>query len=123
MAESHETGKKGEAIAIEYLREQGYNILQTNWQSNHQEVDIIAEKDGILVIAEVKTRKSATYGNPETFVDRQKQKMLIKAANHYLARHKSNQEVRFDIITILFSGNYYKLNHITNAFYPVLRNQ
>jgi len=120
MAESHETGKKGEQTAIKYLEEKGYQVLHCNWQSNHQEVDIVAKKDGYLIIAEVKTRKSAAYGDPEIFVTRQKQKMLIKAANHYLALHKSDLEVRFDIITILINGEDHHLKHIKNAFYPTL---
>jgi putative endonuclease len=120
MAESHHTGKKGEEIAKAFLEEHHYEILQTNWQSNHQEVDIIARKNNLLIIAEVKTRRSASHGAPETFVNRQKQKMLIKAANHYMAMHHLDSEVRFDIISILFKGNDIELKHIKDAFYPTI---
>ena len=77
MAEMHETGKKGESIAMNFLSNKGYHILATNWQSNHQEIDIIAGKDDLLVIVEVKSRKSNYFGEPEASVTRQKQKMLI----------------------------------------------
>jgi putative endonuclease len=120
MAEMHETGKKGERIAAAFLADKGYRIVETNWQSNHQEVDIIAEKDNLLVIVEVKSRRSSYFGDPEASVTRQKQKMLIKAANHFIASRKLDMEVRFDIIAIILHNNTKKINHIENAFYPTL---
>lgn len=121
MAESHQTGKKGEEIAVTYLTEKGYDIMHTNWQSNHQEVDIIARQNGLLVFVEVKARRSAVHGSPEVFVTMTKQKRLIKAANHYLAKHHCSMEVRFDIISIVFHGQAFTLNHIRDAFQPTVR--
>ncbi len=117
MAESHDRGKQGEGIAASYLVGKGYEILETNWQSNHQEIDIIARKDSLLLIVEVKSRSTNCHGEPEVFVTRQKQRMLIKAANHYIARNQLETEIRFDIISILFRGGYHRLNHIEDAFY------
>jgi len=120
MAEFHETGKQGEAIALNHLRQNGYTILETNWQSGHKEIDIIAQKDDQLVIVEVKARKTAFFGEPEEFVTKSKQKMLIAAANHYLLKNDLDLEVRFDIISVLFKGDNYRVNHIEDAFYPTL---
>jgi putative endonuclease len=120
MAEFHETGKQGEAIALNHLRQNGYTILKTNWQSGHKEIDIIAQKDDQLVIVEVKARKTAFFGEPEEFVTKSKQKMLIAAANHYLLKNNLDLEVRFDIISVLFKGDNYRVNHIEDAFYPTL---
>lgn len=120
MAEFHETGKQGEAIALNHLRQNGYTILETNWQSGHKEIDIIAQKDDQLVIVEVKARKTAFFGEPEEFVTKSKQKMLIAAANHYLLKKNLDLEVRFDIISVLFKGDNYRVNHIEDAFYPTL---
>lgn len=120
MADNHETGKKGEQLAAAYLANKGYSILETNWQSNHQEIDIIAKYQDILIIIEVKSRKSVFYGEPELFVTRNKQRMLIKAANHYLFRNKLSLEVRFDIITVIFQGDEPVINHIENAYYPCI---
>jgi putative endonuclease len=120
MAEIHETGKAGEQIACSHLARQGYQILETNWMSNHQEVDIIARKDDVLVIVEVKTRRTNFFGEPEAFVTRSKQRMLIKAANHYLFQHELDLEVRFDIISVLYVGDRHQVNHIEDAFYPTL---
>ncbi len=120
MAGIHETGKRGEAIAVEHLTKLGYEVLERNWQSNHQEIDIIAQRDNILVIAEVKSRSTDYFGEPETFVTKQKQRMLIKAANHYITKNNLDIDVRFDIISVLFNKDEYRLNHIEDAFYPLM---
>lgn len=117
MAESHDKGKEGEDIAASYLRGMGFEILETNWQSNHQEIDIIACKGNLLLIVEVKSRSTNYHGEPEVFVNRQKQRMLIKAANHYVAKKRMEREIRFDIISILFKGDSHRLNHIEDAYY------
>lgn len=120
MAEIHQTGKKGEAIALEYLTNHGYKIMETNWQSGHKEVDIIAKKDNQLIIIEVKARKTAFFGEPEEFVTKNKQKLLIAAANHFLLINNLDLEVRFDIISVLFKGDKFRVNHLEGAFYPTL---
>jgi len=120
MAEKHETGKKGERLALDHLLKNGYTILETNWQCGHKEIDIIAQKAEVVVFIEVKTRKTAFFGEPEEFVSKVKQNLLIKAANQYLAQKKINLEARFDIISILFMGEEHRINHIREAFYPTL---
>lgn len=119
--ERHETGKKGEALAAEYLEELGYEILERNWHFRHTEVDIIARDKQFLVIVEVKTRSGDTYGEPYTAVDRNKQRSLIYAAERYLFSHQLDLEVRFDIISIITSPNRTALEHIKEAFHPVAR--
>jgi putative endonuclease len=74
MAEFHETGKQGEAIALNHLRQNGYTILETNWQSGHKEIDIIAQKNDQLVIIEVKARKTAFFGEPEELLPKANRK-------------------------------------------------
>jgi putative endonuclease len=120
MAEIHETGKKGEEMAKNFLANKGYEILEANWRSGHNEIDIIAKKDSAIIVAEVKTRKTNFFGEPEEFVTKAKQKSLIKAANHYILQKGIDLEVRFDIISILYSGSNYKIHHIEDAFYPTL---
>ena len=68
MAAHNEFGIEGEDKAANYLIREGYTILDRNWRSGHKELDIVAEKDGTLVVAEVKTRTSSKYGNPEDAV-------------------------------------------------------
>jgi len=120
MAEKHDLGKAGEQIATAHLKSNGYKVMEVNWRKGHLEVDIIAQKDDTLVIAEVKTRSSNFFGEPEEFVTKTKQNNLIKAANAYVILNNLDIEVRFDIISILFNGPNHKIHHIEDAFYPTL---
>lgn len=116
-----ETGHEGEKMATEYLQTQGYQILETNWNTQHKEVDIIARDNSFIVFVEVKTRKYGTLMPPVSAIDRQKQKNLIWAANSYIRQKNIDLEARFDIISILYKGSNYQIEHIQDAFYPRLR--
>ena len=118
MAEHNETGVRGEELATIYLKEKGYIILETNWRYKNLEADIIATFDNNLIIAEVKTRKSNFFGEPETFVNKQKQQNLIKAANAYVLLKSINFDVRFDIVSVIIGNFKTSINHIEDAFYP-----
>ena len=65
MAIHNELGKKGEQLAVDFLQKKGYTILDRNWRFKKAEVDIIAQKEQILAIVEVKTRSSNYFGNPQ----------------------------------------------------------
>ena len=117
MAEHNDLGKQGEAIAKDYLLKNDYKILETNWQSGHAEIDILAQKDDILVVIEVKTRSTDTYGKPEMFVNKKKIRLLMNAVNHYIERHNLDLEIRFDIISIIKNQYVENLEHIEDAFY------
>src|SRR5512138_1028529 len=121
MAEHNDLGKKGEELAVGYLKKKGFTIRHTNWRFIHFEIDIIAEVAGILVIVEVKTRTSLVAGPPEAFVTREKQKKLIAAANAYLRYKNLESEVRFDIISVVMIGESSEVTHIPDAFYPMMR--
>src|ERR1700744_5115022 len=120
MSEAQKTGTEGETEATEYLRSIGYEILERNWKHSTQEIDIIAKDKLFIVVAEVKTRSSIAFGEPEAFVNRQKQRNLIKAANAYLEKKKLLLEIRFDILSVMKTGDTYKVSHIKNAFYPLI---
>jgi len=120
MAEHNEFGKKGEDIAAEYLQKKGYKILERNWVSGKNEIDIIAREGKYIIVIEVKTRHSIYAGEPETAVTRDKQKSLIRAANSYVRKMNMDEEVRFDIISILVVKGKEQINHIEDAFYPTL---
>ena len=118
MAEHNETGKKGEELATGMLKDKGYEILEKNWRYKNLEADIIAKKDDTLIIAEVKTRSTRYFGEPEEFVNKAKKQNLIKAANAYIEQQELDLEVRFDIISVLISGEKTMVHHIEDAFYP-----
>ncbi|MGE5424760.1 MAG: YraN family protein [Syntrophothermus sp.] len=118
MSENIEFGKKGEEIAADFLRKKGFKILEMNWRSGRNEVDIIAMDKEYLVIVEVKTRSSTFAGEPETAVTRDKQRGLIIAANSYLRFKQRSNEVRFDIVAIVIQKESETIHHIEDAFYP-----
>jgi putative endonuclease len=119
MAIHNELGKFGEEKAVEYLLSKGYKIRDRNWKAGKYELDIVAEKDGQLVIVEVKTRSTSIFGNPEEFVNNTQIKRIIYAAQHYVFRYNIHFGTRFDIISILKipDGNY-EIKHIEDAFMP-----
>ena len=117
MAQHNDLGKEGEKIAQAFLLNQGYQILTTNWQFGHAEIDILALKNDILAVVEVKTRTTDKYGEPETFVSDKKKKLLIRAVNHYVEKYDLSVEIRFDIISIIKNKYTESLTHIEDAFY------
>ena len=118
MAHHIDFGKQGEEIAVQYLIDKGYEILERNWRNRHKEIDIIAKDGDELVIVEVKTRQTDEYGNPDVAVTLQKQRLLISAANAYLFRNNLDVETRFDIISIVFKEGKPVIEHIEDAFLP-----
>ena len=120
MAEHNELGQKGEELARKYLMGKGFRILETNYRYGKVEIDIIAEEGDYLVIVEVKTRSSSYYGDPEVFVDKRKQRFLIRAAGKYIMWKNIDKETRFDIVSVLITPTGSNINHIPDAFYPTL---
>ena len=117
MAEHNELGKLGEELAVDFLEKNGYEILETNWTFQKAEVDIIAKKDAILAVIEVKTRSSLDYGLPQDFVKPKKIQLLVKAINEYVTQNDIDVDVRFDIVAIHKENNEFILEHIEDAFH------
>ncbi|WP_406685437.1 YraN family protein [Seonamhaeicola sp. MEBiC1930] len=117
MAKHNELGKKGEQLAVDFLIENNYDIVERNYRFDKAEVDIIAQKDDTLAIIEVKTRSSTDFGNPQDFVKPKQIKNLVKAVDEYVSVNGLDFEVRFDIIAIVKEGNQFNIEHLENAFY------
>ena len=118
MAAHIDFGKQGEEIAVKYLMDKGYEILERNWRNRHKEIDIIAKDGNELVVVEVKTRKNNDYGDPDFAVNKQKQRLLISAANSYIYRNNLDLDTRFDIISIIIKDGNPVIDHIEDAFLP-----
>ena len=117
MAEHNELGKFGEELAVDFLEKNGYEILETNWVFDKAEIDIIAQKNGILAVVEVKTRSSIDFGLPQDFVKPKKIQLLVKAVNEYVIQNDLDVEVRFDIVAIHKEKPDFVIEHIEEAFY------
>lgn len=105
MAQHNELGKEGEALALEYLRKNDFEVLHCNWRYSHYEVDIIARKDARLHIFEVKSRKYFPGAYPEESVSKKKFGFLKKAAEEYLYRHPEYKHIQFNILAITLFNN------------------
>ncbi|RBW59219.1 endonuclease [Tenacibaculum sp. E3R01] len=116
MAAHNELGKKGEELAEDFLKNKGYTILEKNYRYQKAEVDIIAKKDNVLSVVEVKTRSTDYYGNPQDFVNPKKIKLLVAAINNYVVEKDIDIEVQFDIIAILKKNDKIVVDHIEDAF-------
>ena len=104
-----------EDIAVDYLKQQGYRIVKQNYRNRFGEIDIIAEKDHLLVIVEVKFRNNDNCGDPLEAVDYRKQKRISKITLFYYMEqgYHESHPCRFDVIAIYGDG---QLKHIENAF-------
>ena len=106
-------GAIGEHDAKEFLEDNGYKILATNFKNKYGEIDIIAKHKGYIVFIEVKARMNSEFGSPSEFVTPAKQQKVRSTAIAYLsAKHLTDANVRFDVIEILDE----KINHIEDAF-------
>ena len=117
MAQHNELGKKGEQLAVDFLTKNHYTIIERNYRFNKSEVDIIAQKEDVLAIVEVKTRSTIDFGNPQDFVKPKQIKNLVKAVDEYVNVNDLDVEVRFDIIAIVKQGKTFEIEHLENAFY------
>ncbi len=118
MAQHLKTGEEGEDLAKEYLLQQGYTILESNWRFHKAEIDIIAKKKEVLIFVEVKTRSTAIFGDPALAVTPKKQRLLADAASAYMDQVGHTWEIRFDIISVILQQPEYDLQHFKDAFFP-----
>ncbi len=118
MAAHNDTGHWGETRAAEFLQKAGYMIVVKNYRHRHAEIDLIAKKDKLLIFVEVKTRSGTGFGMPEEFVNYQKTRLILKAAENYIFDHDWKFDVRFDIVAVLILPNGdVDVRHIQDAFY------
>jgi putative endonuclease len=117
MAQHNETGKLGEAEALTYLQEKGYQILEANYRHQHAEIDLIVQRGKMLIFVEVKTRSNLSFGEPETFVSYQKAKLVMRAAEHYIFARDWQHDIRFDVVAVTITPKgEVKIKHIEDAF-------
>jgi putative endonuclease len=118
MSKHNKIGIKGEQIAATFLLNKGYIILHRNWRSGRKEVDIIALKDDILVIVEIKTRSTYDVSFPEEAVNRKKQQLLKAAAAAFSDQQQQYINIRYDIVSVLIDGDTAReIIHFEEAFY------
>ena len=109
-------GKKGEGMAVTFLKKKGYKIIEQNYKTRIGEIDIIASDGNTLVFVEVKTRESIAYGKPFEAVNFYKRRKIANVALLYLKRLKEIPRCRFDVVSIYYEQGRPECELIRDAF-------
>ena len=109
-------GKFGEKIAANYLKHKGYQVVTQNFYTREGEIDLICEKDKVVIFVEVKTRTNLNFGWPEEDVTDEKLEKIASACEKYLMENKIKSEWQIDIISIVINRDAQKakINHFQN---------
>ncbi len=113
-------GRRAEAVAIDYLIAQGFEIVGTNVRVGALEIDVIARQRALVAIVEVRTRGRGAYEGALASVSSSKRKRLVSAAKRLwrerFAQDASVERLRFDVIAVSFAEESAEIEHIAAAF-------
>ena len=112
-------GAMGERRAAWHYRLRGWQVVARNVRSRGGEIDLVVRRGRTLAFVEVKTRQSLAAGEGWGAVDGRKRQQLIDLASAYLARHPHGGEVRYDVLSLFWSGRRFVVTHFADAFRPV----
>lgn len=116
MKTNVQKGRLGEKLAREYLMENKYQIIESNFRNKIGEIDIIASKEEKIIFIEVKSRTSLIYGYPYEAVNYKKQRKIINTSISYIKyKNLRKKQIRYDIIEVYLTRPP-EINHIKNAF-------
>ena len=110
-------GRVGEDVAVAYLINKGFDILDRNWRIGEGEIDIIVKSGNIIAFVEVKTAYGNTFGDPLEWVNTAKQRQIGKIAEAWIQRHQPEDcFFRFDVIALVKKDEGFDLRHLPDAF-------
>lgn len=101
MAAKDELGRRGEALAADYLNANGYRVIDRNWRCREGEIDVIAEQGDETVFVEVKTRSSTEYGHPFEAITTGKLRRMRRLAMAWCAQAGGWRRIRLDAIAVI----------------------
>jgi len=119
MKSTVQKGREAEQLALEWLQQRGYVLLERNYRVGHKEIDLIVESDFAVHIVEVKAPTAPVAADPSEKVDARKRLLLASAANYYLRSHGVVKDAQFDIVTVVFGDSAPAVEYLPNAFYPI----
>ena len=116
-AARQEFGEVGERVAERWLRRHGWRVLQRRFRNGHRDIDLVAERDGLVAFVEVKARRRYDFGDPVGAVHWRKQRELVKAARDWMSRFRCvGESYRFDVVGVVFGAAGPEVIHVENAF-------
>ena len=106
-------GEKYERLAGDFYVQEGFDVLEFNWRAGKKEIDLIVQKENLIVFVEVKSSNSQKFGHPSERVDKKKIQNLSDAANQFIIDHNiQNCDLRFDVVTFVDG----QMEYYPNAF-------
>lgn len=110
-------GRRGDELAANHYRRLGFTVLEQNFRCREGEIDIVAERDSLLVFCEVKTRHTSRWGEPSEAVGFRKQQRLRRLAACWLAdRRPRFRDLRFDVVSVIIRDEESEVTLIADAF-------
>ena len=113
--EAHDFGLEGEKLAAEEYMRRGYTVLEKRWRLGKTEIDLITQKDDVVVISEVKSRKTSEE-DAVASVTKDKRKRMARAADYYIRRLPGDNSYRFDIVACYKEDDIIKIEIFEDAF-------
>lgn len=115
----HEVGRRGEALAAEYLTARGWRVLARNYRAGPKEIDLVAARGGVVAFVEVKTRATATGGTVLESIRALKRRAVVTAARRWILENgKRGSVYRFDAVGVELLGERIVINHVPDAWRP-----
>lgn len=111
-------GRRGEDVALKFMEDMGMVLVERNWRSGHNELDLVMEDERFLRIVEVKSLVYPNVINPFEEVRWKKQRRVMAAARHFVAMKGVEKEIVFDVVSVVFNGEIYKVEYFPEAFVP-----
>ena len=123
MSSARERGDIGEGIAADWLRRNGFLIMERNWRYGHLEIDIISLAGDGIHFVEVKSRTAPVQGEPQEAVTASKQRHIAAAAGKYMSMKQKylgrDLEVWFDVAAITYDGAQVEFRYFPAAYVPI----
>lgn len=113
--EAHDFGAFAETLAAREYIKRGYVILEKNWRLGKSEIDLIAQKDNVIVLIEVKARSGRDV-KPIESITHDKKRRMTRAADHYIRRLKGDFDYRFDFFAVTGNREQYEIELLEDAF-------
>jgi len=112
-----ELGRRGEALAEEFLAARGCRTIARNFRCRAGEIDLVVRDGATIVFVEVRSRRGDHAGTPLESVDRRKQAQVARVARHFLAaRGLGDRDARFDVVGVRFDREPPEVEHVPGAF-------